>query len=318
MYKSSLKITAAFFSLIVLSTTFVRAADLNADLYQAVLVQDVTDIKKLIAAGANANHLENGRPLLGWAAQNGNLEVVQALLDAKADVNIADQGIGHTPLMRAIETQQRAIVELLLKVHANPNAKASDGETCLEMGVQSRKPEIVSALITAGADVKYVSPQGDSPALAAAQEGSAESIEIIRILGKAKANLDASNAAYTPLSYAVEQENLELVKALLDAGANPNGLTESGRAPLLIAADNKEIVALLLSAKADPNLSIKGGVTALTNAVESGTRESIEALIKAGADVNKRDDYGNSPLQVANNYSKADIVEMLKSHGATE
>ena len=303
---------------LVAITSLARAADSNSELYQAVQFKDVTKLKQLLSVGANPNQLEGGRPLLGWAAQNGDADIVQALLDAKADVNIADVGIGHTPLMRAIETQQVAIVDLLLKAKSNPNAKTPQGETCLEMGVKSRKPEIVIALINAGADVKYVSPEGESAALAAAQDGLEGSIEIIKILGKAKANLDASNAAYTPLSYAVEQENPELVKALLEAGANPNAVTASGRAPLLIAADNKEIVELLLNAKADPNFTIKGGSTALTNAIESGTPEAVAALIKAGADVNKRDDYGNSPLQVANNYSKTELVELLKKHGAKE
>ena len=312
------RIVAVLFLLIACSSSVVNAADLNSELYQAVLVQDVGEINKLIAAGANPNHLENGRPLLGWAAQNGNVEVVKALIDAKGDVNVADVGIGHTPLMRAIETQQSAIVQVLLKAGANPNAKASDGETCLEMAVQSRKPEIVSALVAAGVDVKYVSPEGDSAALAAAQNGMEGSVEIIRILGKAKSNMDASNAAYTPLSYAVEQGNVELVKALLESGANPNALTASGRAPLFIAADNKEITELLLTAKADPNMLLHGGMSALTNAIESGTPEAVEALIKAGADVNKLDGNGSSPLQVANNYSKAEIVEVLKKHGATQ
>lgn len=289
-----------------------EGGEADKKLYEAVQYQDTLKIKELLASGANPNSKENGRPLLGWAAQAGNVEVVELLLNAKVNVNVADDGIGHTPLMRAIDTQQVAVANALLKAKADPNAKTPDGKTCLDMAVESRKAELVRALLEAGADPKHVAADGGSPALIAAQDGSPESIEIIRILGKAGANLNSSNAAYTPLTYAIEQGNKALVQALLEAGADPNGRAEGGRAPIHLALDNKEILELLIKAKANPNLETGSGETPLFAAIESGNKDAVEQLLKAGADASKANASGTSPLDYATQNSQTEIAELLK------
>lgn len=301
---------------LMMGATSARAAggEKGKELYQAVLFQDMDQIKSLIAAGADTNYIENGRPILGWAAQNGNVEVVKMLIAGKADVNLADKGIGHTPLMRAIDTQQTEIVKALIAGKANPNAKTPDGESCLTMAVKSRKPEIVRTIVEAGANVKEVSADGDSPALAAAQDGSTEAMEIIRILGKAGADLNVSNAAYTPLSYAVEQSNTALVKTLLEAGADPNAKTQGGRAPIHLASDNKEILELLLKAKANPNLEDGSGGTALIAAIENNKPDIAKVLLEAGADATKPLPNGDRPLDSAKRYGQTELAELLSKY----
>ena len=303
------------FSSFYLNSAIAADPKLNQALYEAVLFQDLPKITSLLQQGADANYRENNRPLLCWAAQNGNSTVVTKLIEAGADVNAVD-GIGHTPLIRAIETQQTEIVKILLSKKADPNAKDSQDEPILMYAVKSRKPEIAQAVIAAGADVNWVSAEGDSPALEVAQEGLPESALMIKVLADAKANLDASNIIYTPLYYATDQGYKEIVKALLDGGANPNGKTQSGKLPIHEAVEYVEILQMLLDKKADPNLQDDSGATALTVAIENGYAGAVPVLIKAGADVNKPDGYGNTPLAIANNYSKTDLAEILKQHGA--
>lgn len=87
--------------------------------------------------------------------------------------------------------------------------------------------------------MRVVTPDGDTPALIATRDGSPGSIEIIKVLAEAKVGtLNPSDAAYTPLYYAVDQENKELVKALLDAGADPNAKTQGGNTPVHEAAQD--------------------------------------------------------------------------------
>lgn len=264
-----------------LATAAGESAGTGKDLFFAVQVQDLPSLKALLSKGGDANFRENGRSLLGWAAQNGNVAIVEALIEGGAKVNGDVDGVGHTPLMRAIETQQVEIVKVLLKAKADPNAKNSEGESCLMMGVESRKPEIVQELITSGADVKFATPDGDSPALTAAIDSMTESLEILKILGKAKANLNISNAAYTPLSYAVGQSNMELVETLLQAGADPNAQTKSGNTPLI-------------------------------DAVSNGNVDIVKLLLAGGADPNRPNGSGSLPLQVAETYSTPEIAALLK------
>jgi ankyrin repeat protein len=287
-------------------------------LFEAVQLQDVEALKALLAKGADANTIENGRPLLGWAAQNGNTQIVDLLLKAGANPNLADQGIGHTPLMRAIETQQPGAILLLLKAKADPNAKTPDGESCLTMAVESRKPKVVQALIVSGANVKEVMPSGDSPALTAAQDGMPESFEIIKILGKAGAEMNASNAAYTPLVYAIEQGNVELVKTLLESGANPNAKTQSGRTPLSAALGNKEIFQALLDAKADPNAKNGSGETPLAEAIYNDQIDLVKMLLAAGADTKQAGPDGKTALEYAQLHYRTDIIALLSQATNTE
>ena len=284
----------------------------GSELYEAALFQDLPKVQSLLAAGADANHLERGRPVLGWAAQSGNVEVVEALIKGGANPNIADEGIGHTPLMRAIDTQFIEIVRALLKAKADPNAVNSQGESCLIMAVKSRKPEIVQALIDGGANVNFVTKDGDSPALAAAQDGMPESLEIIKLLGKAKSNLNVSNIIYTPLVYAIEQGNKDLVKTLLDAGANPNAKTQSEALPIFKAIDNPELLEILVAAKADLNATNTVGETPLFDAVRNGNLPAVKALLAGGANTQVTDSSGTTPLQLAEQYSQSEIAELLK------
>ena len=293
------------------------AAPSGEDFYTSLLIQDIPKIQANIAAGADVNYKANGRPMLVWAAQSNNPEIVKILIAAKADVNGADEGLGHTPLMRAVETQSIEVVKILLEAKANPNAESLRGESVLSMAIQTAKPEFVEAIVQAGADVKKISKDGDSPVLAAAQLNLPESAAIIKILAKAGADMNIANAAYSPLSYALMVGNPEITAALLDGGANPNARTPLGRT-MLESADSKEIVELLLKAKADPNAPSESGRLPLISAVENGNVEIVAALVKGGADPNKADGNGITPLREANNYSNAEIIEILKQHGAKE
>ncbi len=302
----------------VLETAVPEAAatevSVNVKLAQAVAYMDLAETQTLLKAGGDANFKENGRPLLSWAAQNGSAEIVQALIDSGADLNAAD-AIGHTALMRATDMDKRDVAAVLLKAKADPNAESQNGDTALSLAIQSGYGDMVKLLVEGGADVNLSTKEGDSYVLAAAQSGN---LEIVSILGAAKADMNRSNAAYTPLIYAIEQGNKDLVSTLLKNGADPNARTNSGQIPLSRALDSPEIVALLLEAKADPNNITDSGETLLMRAVQDDALASVEALIKAGADVNKKGRGEQTPLGYAQSMMKAEIAEVLKKHGAVE
>ena len=90
---------------------------------------------------------------LHWAANRGHLDIVQALLKARADVNAKDE-YGMTPLHLAAIRGHLGIIQALLKAGADVNAKDEDEYTPLHLAAARGHLDIVQALIEARADDK--------------------------------------------------------------------------------------------------------------------------------------------------------------------
>jgi ankyrin repeat protein len=108
-------------------------------------------------------------------------------------------------------------------------------------------------------------------------------------------------------------------RSLIEGGADVNKRTSFGRTPLSRAADVgfKDIVELLIARGADVNAKNNWNWTPLHNAVY-GHKDMVELLITEGANVNARDGAGRTPLFYAKDEGKAEIVELLRKHGAKE
>lgn len=123
------------------------------------------------------------------------------------------------------------------------------------------------------------------------------------------------------LIYAVRDKDVDRVKSLLAAGADPNALFEGSTPILNLGAGygNPEIVRALLAAGADVNAKDDCyGYTALEDGTSSGNPEIVKNLLAAGADVNAKDKKGNTALGHADLMDKNDIIDLLRQHGATE
>lgn len=183
-------------------TPLMIAAQYNAD-----------SIKPLIDARANPHTTnKNGNTALHFAAQY-NSSAIKPLIDAGAKPNERNKN-GFTPLMLAVQHNSEAI-QPLIAAHADPDATDNRGWTPL-MGAILSHPKSIEPLIAGGA------------------------------------NLNArDNRGWTPLMLAVINYP-KAIKPILDAGANPNFQTDSGQTALSQAIDNDnlEAVRLLLEAGA--------------------------------------------------------------------
>lgn len=144
-----------------------KGADLESrDIYGRTPLHVATErnlihaIEFLLEKGANINsQTDNGFTPLHRAAIEGHYALCKLLLDKGADMEAMAHELGP-PIMGAIHQSNTSIVKLLLKHGANPNAMnpvtSSDHVNLLQIAIQfaAKKPEIIKALIEAGADVR--------------------------------------------------------------------------------------------------------------------------------------------------------------------
>lgn len=131
------------------------------------------------------------------------------------------------------------------------------------------------------------------------------------------ADVPVAPSQTSALIAASQAGRLDQVKALLAAGALPNGADEPGQRPLLaaIAAGHTEIVRLLLQRGASPNVKGPQGRTPLGMAAASGQLRIVRLLLRADADINARSDNRATALHEAVRFDHPEIVRQLLAAG---
>lgn len=167
---------------------------------------------------------------LEGAVQGGRVLLVRRLIEKGADPRTSPNSIYKRALLiQAVGSGKAEMVQEILKFHPDVNAVDSTGETALRLLLNmsfrsSDTQAILALLIATGADVNAIGPNGTTPIFQACYHGA----EIVRLLAKAGANLNARNwKDETPLMSCSDQGSL---KAMIDAGAdltfrNRDGLT---------------------------------------------------------------------------------------------
>lgn len=202
------------------------------------------------------------------AAEHGKNDEIRKLLRQGVDVN--GKYYDSTALTEAIVKKHIATVKLLLEAGANPNIP-SVIDLPLSLAASFGVPEIATLLLEHGADpnLEYL---GNSPLCALTWEArysESAQVGIARRLLKAGASADqlcARSGGETPLRNSIENNKVAVAKVLLEAGANPNKVTdrkssgyEDGEVPLLAAIrqalslKDLSMTKLLLDFGADPN-----------------------------------------------------------------
>ncbi len=143
----------------------------------------------------------------------------------------------------------------------------------------------------------------------------------LKTLLQQHADIDgAQGDGTTALHWAAFNDDLDLAKTLVAAGANVRATTRLGAiSPLFMACTNGNaaMIDVLVKAGADVNSAKANGTTALMLAASSGSVEAVETLIKSGAKVDAKESvHGQTALMFAAALNRGAVVRGLLAHGA--
>jgi len=255
------------------------------------------------------------------AVGKGNLEHAQRWIEVGADPNVKDS-TGNTPLSLAFASWHEEMILELLKAGGDPNGKTPDGIPFIQTAIELNGLEVFKALIAHGADPNVKDEEGNS-LLSIAFSRWNPNDEIVLELLKAGGDPNGKTLDGTPfLQKAIEYNRLEVFKALIEHGADPNSENDQGHTPLSIALaqwdPHEAMIVELLKAGGDPNGKTPNGTPFIHKAIERDMFEVLKALIEHAADPNSKDGYGHTPLSVVFANDDPDetmIIELIKAGG---
>jgi ankyrin repeat protein len=287
----------------------------DTPLAEAVKVADLRMVRTLLSAGAGAEGANlDGETALMLAIKTGAVPIVRLLIDAGAKVDTVEQQHKQTPLMyaAAADTNAGEMVRLLLSRDADvtPRSLAYDWPSHI-----SEEPR-----------VQYRPFGGLTALLYAARDGCYDCVEAL-IASGADVNVPTQPEGVTPLMIALDNDNNDIAKLLLDRGANPHVWDWYGRTALYVAVDRKgggssggglrvpidashsarssvmDVITALLAVNVDPNPELhmrrptRGGYTGRFS----------EPLLDVGA----------TPLLRAIMANDLDVIQALLAKGAS-
>jgi len=288
-------------------------------------------VEELLKHGADVHAgSKTGFTPLMFAAQKGDVDSASILLRTGAKPNDAQPKTGLTPLMIASAMGHAKAVDLLLDNGANPNLVDANGYTSLHRVVRDSDYGIdldsKDAVLTI---VKSLLKHGANPNVRLNQDKEKAAEEIrngnVQTYGKRTAVTitEIILQGATPLLLAAEVNNLDVIKTLVEAGADPLIATERGTTPLMMAAGagtdvqrerapEERAVAIetakfLVEHGADVNAAGQYGWTALHAAAYQGMNDVIEYLVSKGANIDQKDEFGQTPLSISLSVLTKDI-----------
>ncbi len=180
------------------------------------------------------------------------------------------------------------------------------------LAAQSGDVPQMEQILGAGADINSRDEHNDTPLIVGARHGQAGIVKLL--IGKKGVDFDATNHSRgTALLSACERGHPEIVKLLLEVGANPNFKSLEGLTPLAIASrqGNTEIAKLLLARGADIKARTENGKTALNLASGRGQLDLVKLLLENQADLGAADLDGGTALTEAARHGHGEVVQFL-------
>jgi uncharacterized protein len=291
-------------------------------------VGSVTTVNLLIAYGTNVNAAESrkGQSALMWAVAERHPEVVKTLIAHGANVRAASKR-GFTALVFAAVKNDSQSAEELLDAGADANYTLPDGLTVLNVAASYQSTAVAILLADRGADPNLPDRKGNFPLHIAAGTGD---LALVQKLIAKGARVDARRSEtpapkigpggdgafavvhfvageQTPLMLAAKADHVDVMRALVAAGADAKLKAQDGTTVLSAAAGSGHLDAVQYAFELNPDIKVASALTGATlmHAAVQGTAaaatedqicEVIRFLAAHGAPLDETDSYGRTPL----------------------
>ncbi len=289
-------------------------------------------VARLLERGADVNqYSQRDSVALFDAVDNGVAETVELLLAHKElDVDtIHPRRFNRTALMLAAQNGNLQIVDALLdRPGAKLDKKDLDGNTALSLATIAGQYEIVATLLEhKGIDVNSQNSHGSTALILAAtakggrKENEAKiSIAELLLIEGANGSIKDHEGGGTAILRAVDSGNEAMVKLFLDYNADITIRDDLDRGLLHSAAiDGYEgIVRLLLEKGLSVNTHDQNGKTPLHDASRDGNYKVAKVLLDSGADVSIKDNHGRTPWTIAWQYGNLNVMKILEGKDIIE
>jgi ankyrin repeat protein len=282
-------------------------------------------VRQLVLHGADVNVAEprRGQTALMWAAAEGHADVVGALLEIGANPKTVSKS-GFNALAFAVAKNDVASTRRLMAAGLDPNFTLPSGNKLLMMAMAFGHTEAAGALLDGGADITATDRAGNTPIHVAAQAGNLVLVKQLLAKG-ADPNVRTAAAAapaarggggggravvggsLTPLMVAARANHLDVMKALIAAGADPALRADNGTTLLMYAAGAK-LPTVQYAYEIDSNVLVvnQSGQTPIHASVSGGTGRTqdeivqvIQFLADKGAKLDELDAAGRTALSQA-------------------
>ena len=260
---------------------------------------------------------------LSTAAANGSTDAIRLLLDAGANIHATNR-YGNTPLMAAACEHHTDAVKVLLAAGANANDRNQETgpcETALTMACSSGTHDIVpllEALIDGGAEIDPQAIFGWTPLVLAIMWHPPDVMAYLLARG-ADPNFQPQPHVYSPLGFALQRGLDQIVRSLLEAGADVNAAFDDGRGRVVmpihqaVLSEDYAILQMLLEQYPDVNVVAEpGGETPLHLAVAKKQITMVKILLTTdGCNREKKNAAGVTPLEAAKELHDENFVQIL-------
>ena len=243
-------------------------------------------------------------------------EQTKKYLTLNPPLNQIEDENGGSPLAYAVMyAQEVEVIKLLLEAGADINKKANNGWDIFMLGVaRSQKPEVISYILT-----RFPKDKETLSKLLLIAAMNNKNIDIIKLLLDKGAEVNYKNEkGITSIRAALGQQSPEIIQLLLDHGANVNARDINGATPLMDAAatcENPKIFEILLNAGADPEMKdYKNNTALIYAAIWSSSGEVIDILDSVYPE---QFNLNKALYMAAKNSTKSDVVGKLMDLGAS-